>query len=124
MIQNAICDVELIFRNVSSLSNDYDYTDDIEEVSNKIARYVRRHIKKIDSCVDIIKYHSAFLKPDDDMTKKIKDTLSEIEWFSTYYYDVGGDSTTLDKQVAWRDGQLHLDEKIDKLLKVAEKMKC
>ena len=111
-IQDAIYDAEIIFRNVSSLSNDYDYTDE-KITSERIAKYTRKNIGKVDYCMQDIKYHSAFLKLDKDMKNKIKNILDTLDWFMDFYYC--DDVPTIKQNVTWKNEHDHLDEKIDRV---------
>lgn len=118
-IQDAIYDAEIIFRNVSSMTNDYDYVDE-ETATKRIFRYTRKNIAKINYCEQEIKRHSAFLKLDVDMNKKIKGVLDTLDWFADFYYC--DETPSIKQQVTWKKEHNNIDEKIDKLLEVAENM--
>ena len=120
VIKNAIYDAEIIMRNVSCLSRDYDYADE-KDVSERIAEYAGKNMAKIDKYMGEIRSHRMHLKSDDPLMDKIKEVVETLEWFADFYGD-DGRGPSIKQRVVWNEDRAEIGNGIDRLLKVAERM--
>ncbi len=120
VIRNAIYDAEIVMRNVSCLSRDYDFAD-AKDVSERIANYAGKNMAKIDKYMEEIRTHRMYLKSDDPLMSKIKEVVDTLEWFTDFYGSDGGEPS-VKQRVVWNEDRDEIGDGIDRLLKVAERM--
>lgn len=119
-IKDAIYDAEIVMRNVSSLSRDYDYMDG-REAAGGIAAYVRRNAPKIERSIDAIRRHSLYLDSGGPLRGRVKEVLASLDWFAATYGS-GEDGPSIKQRVIWNERREKIDEKIDQILVVADNM--
>ena len=120
VIKSAIYDAEIVMRNVSCLSRDYDFADE-NDVSERIAEYARKNMAKIDKYMEEIRTHSMHLKSDDPLMGKIKGVVETLEWFVDFYGS-DGRGPSMKQRVVWNEDRGKIGSGIDRLLRVAERM--
>lgn len=119
-IKDTIYDAEIVMRNVSALSRDYDFMDG-REAACRIAAYARKNTPKVERAIDEIRRHYLYLDSSDPLKGRIKDVLSTLDWFVDTY---GGDGAepSVKQRVVWNEGRGTINDKIDQILTVAENM--
>ena len=124
-IQNSIYDAEIIMRNVSSISRDYDYVDG-GEAAERILAYAQRNAPKMERYIGEIREHSLLLKSDDPLRERMPEVISTLDWFVDVYGSSsnGGGKPSLKQRVAWNEGRAEISEKIDLVLEVAENVRA
>lgn len=120
-IQNSIYDAEIIMRNVSSISRDYDYVDG-DEAAERISAYAQRNAPKIERYIGEIRGYSLLLKSDDPLKERIPEVISTLDWFVDVYGS-GGGKPSLKQRVVWNEGRTKISEKIDLVHDVAENVR-
>lgn len=82
-IKKTMQEVNVIFQQTYSLSNDYDYNE--ESATHKLINFLRRNGKKLDNFLFIIQHNSSLIKLNQEDNDKVERFLSLGEWFSENY---------------------------------------
>ena len=117
-IQKSIREAEAVFKNMSALSNDYDFMDE-EEASQKIAAYAKRNVAKIKECRCEIQEHVKHLGSRDPASREIDGVVDALRWFDGFY-GCKGPEPSVEQRVAWNENRDRIDGRLDRLSKTTK----
>ena len=112
-IRESIRKAEVVFRDMSALSNDYDYMDE-KEASQRIAAYAKQNAAMIKECRDEIREEIRHMGGRDSASQELDDVLKDLHWFAKFYeYD--GPEPSVEQRVAWNEDRDRIDNRLDRL---------
>lgn len=116
-IRESIHRAEAVFRDVSALSNDYDFMDE-GEASQRIASYARQNAATIRECRDEIREEIRHMGGRDSASRGLDGVLDDLRWFGTFY-GCDGPEPSVGQRVAWNEGRDRIDGRLDRLSRAA-----
>ena len=117
-IRESIREAEAVFRDMSALSNDYDFMDE-DAASRKIAAHARRNAEKIRRCESEIREQMQHLGGKDAVVGEVGSVVDDLRWFGAFY-GCDGHEPSVEQRVVWNDERYKVGGRLDRLSKASK----
>ena len=117
-IRRSIREAEAVFRDMSALSNDYDFMDE-DAASRKIAAHARRNAGKIRRCENDIREQMRRLGGKDASVGEVGGVVDDLRWFGAFY-GCDGHEPSVEQRVIWSNERYEVGGRVDRLSKASK----
>lgn len=116
-IRRSIREAEAVFRDMSALSNDYDFMDE-DAASRNIAAHARRNAGKIRRCESEIREQMRRLGGKGAVAGEVGGVVDDLRWFGAFY-GCGGHEPSVEQRAVWNDERYEVGGRLDRLSKAS-----
>ena len=114
----SIREAEAVFRDMSALSNDYDFMDE-DSASRRIAAHAKRNAEKIRRCENEIREEMRHLGGKDAVAGEAGGVVDDLRWFGAFY-SCDGQEPSVAQRVAWNDDRSEIGGHLDRLSRASK----